>query len=69
MLIMFRYAWLPFFKVKETRLLMNIKRRHGAYIMAGFAVQRERIESLAGFRNIAMLSAFHCLLSMGIYGD
>ena len=30
------------------------KRLHGAYILAGFAVQRERIEDLADFSEIAV---------------
>ena len=30
------------------------KRLHGAYILAGFAVQRERIEGRAVFRKIAI---------------
>ena len=33
---------------------------HGAYILAGFAVQRERIEGLAVFSEL-LLSALHCL--------
>ena len=36
---------------------------HGAYILARFAVQRERIEGLAVFSE-SLLSALHCLLNI-----
>ena len=32
---------------------MNNKRRHDAYILTGFAAQRERVEGLAVFSKIA----------------
>ena len=48
MLIMFRYAWLPLSS------FMNNKRRQEAYILTGFAAQRERVEGLAVFSKIAV---------------
>ena len=45
------------------------KSLHGAYILAGFAVQMERIEGLAVFSMKSLSGAFHSLLNMESYAD
>ena len=48
--------------LRENHLLVSNKRLHRAYAQAEFAVQRERIESHAGFFLAkSLLSTFHCI--------